>query len=152
MGHEGEIAHEDLLLLDLAGLLVMQAHLHLHGGGIGGVTGLALLHVVLGLLVHGVINEAQLQITGIVRDHIHIGKHLFQAGLQKPLVGILLDLQQIGHRHHFFVSGKVLSQRLAVVLVLGHVRPSRLSVCSAASAAAVVVGGGSPWPLYFKFF
>ena len=86
MGHEGEIAHEDLLLLDLAGLLVMQAYLHLHGGGIGGVTRLALLHVILGLLVHAEVDEAQLQIACIVANGGHIREHLVQAGLQKPLV------------------------------------------------------------------
>ena len=135
VGHQGEVAHEDLLLLDLAGLLVVQAHQHLHGGGIRGVARLALLHVVLGLLVHGVVDEAQLQVAGIIRDHVHIGKHFPQAGLQEPLIGILLDLQQIGHCHHFFVPGKVLAYCLAVVLVLGHVSPSRLSVCCAAPDA-----------------
>ena len=120
MGHQREISHEDLLLLDLARLLVVQAHPHLHGGGIGGVPRLALLHVVLGLLVHAVINEAQLQIAGIVRDGSHVGKDLPQAGIQEPLIGLLLDLQQVGHCHDLFVAGKILAQGLAVVLVLGH--------------------------------
>ena len=120
MGHQREITHEDLLLLDLAGLLVVQAHPHLHGSGIRGVPRFALLHIVLGLLIHAVINEAQLQIAGIVRDGSHVGEHLTQTGLQEPLVGLLLDLQQVGHRHDFFVSGKILAQGLAVVFVLGH--------------------------------
>ena len=120
MGHQREISHEDLLLLDLAGLLVVQAHPHLHRSGIRGVPRFALLHIVLGLLIHAVINEAQLQIAGIVRDGSHVGEHLTQAGLQEPLVGLLLDLQQVGHRHDFFVSGKILAQGLAVVFVLGH--------------------------------
>ena len=88
--------------------------------GIGGVPGLALLHVVLGLFVHAVINEAQFQITGIVHDGGHIGKHLTQTGIQEPLIGLLLDLQQVGHCHDFLVAGKVLSQGLAVVLVFRH--------------------------------
>ena len=120
VGHQREISHEDLLLLDLAGLLVVQTYPHLHGSGIRGVTRLALLHVILGFLVHAVINEAQLQITGIVRDRSHIGKYLPQAGLQEPLVGSLLDLQQVGHRHDLFVAGKILAQGLAVVLVFSH--------------------------------
>lgn len=48
LGHQGEVAHEDLLLLDLLGLLVAQAHPHLDGRGVRGVPGLALLHAVLG--------------------------------------------------------------------------------------------------------
>ena len=120
MGHQREIAHEDLLLLDLARLLIVQAHPHLHGSGIGGVPRLALLHVVLGLLIHAVINEAQLQIAGIVHDGSHVSEYLAQAGVQEPLVGFLLDLQQVGHRHHFLVTGKVLAECLAVVLVFRH--------------------------------
>ena len=127
LGHQREIAHEDLLLLDLARLLVVQADAHLHRGGIRRVAGLALLHVILGRLVHAVIEEAQLQITGIVRDGRHVREHLAQAGVQEPLIGVLLDRQQVGHRHDLFVSGKVLAQGLAVVLVLGHLQYSRLS-------------------------
>ena len=156
VGHQGEITHEDLLLLDFARLLVPQPHADLHGGGIRSVTGLALLHVILGLLVHAVIDEAQLQITGIVRDGGYIRKHLPQAGVQKPLVGFLLDLQQVGHRHDFLVSGKILSQGLAIVLVLGHLQHSRLSFSFLTSSytstppvpasAGAVSGTGSPPP------
>jgi len=127
MGHQGEIAHEDLLLLDFARLLIVQADADLHGGGIGGIPGLALLHVVLGLFVHAVVDEAQLQVAGIVADGGHVGKNLPQAGVQEPLIGFLLDLQQVGHRHDLFVSGKVLAQGLAIILVLGHLQYSRLS-------------------------
>ena len=127
MGHQGEIAHEDLLLLDFARLLIVQADADLHGGGICGIPGLALLHVVLGLFVHAVVDEAQLQVAGIVADGGHVGKNLPQAGVQEPLIGFLLDLQQVGHRHDLFVSGKVLAQGLAIILVLGHLQYSRLS-------------------------
>ena len=156
VGHQGEITHEDLLLLNFARLLVPQPHADLHGGGIRGVTGLALLHVILGLLVHAVIDKAQLQITGIVRDGGYVRKHLPQAGVQKPLVGFLLDLQQVGHRHDFLVSGKILSQGLAIVLVLGHLQHSRLSFSFLTSSytstppvpasAGAVSGTGSPPP------
>ena len=57
VGHDGEIPHEDLLLLDLSGLLVAQAHLHFDGLGVGGVLGLALLDGVLGGIVHGEADE-----------------------------------------------------------------------------------------------
>ena len=45
IGHDGEVAHKDGLLLDLVGGLVAQVDLHLHGGGVGHVLGLALLTV-----------------------------------------------------------------------------------------------------------
>ena len=120
LSHDGEIPHEDLLLLDLLRLLVAQAHLHLDGGGVGGVPGLALLHVVLGLLVHGVVDEGQLQVAGVVRNGVHILEHLTQPGVQEPLIGFLLDLQQVGHIQDLLVAGKAFAQGLAVVHVLDH--------------------------------
>ena len=120
MGHQGEIAHEDLLLLDLLRLLVPQPDRHLQGGGIRGVPGLALLHIVLGRLVHAEVNERQLQIALIVGNRADVLKNLLQTRFQKLLVGGLLNLKQIGHGHDFFVPGKILSEGFAVVLVLSH--------------------------------
>ena len=120
MGHQGEVPHEDLLFLDLPGFLVPQADLDLQGGGVGSVPGLALLHVVLGSLVHLVVDEGQLQVALIVRDRAHIGKDLPQAGVQKPVVRRLLNLQKVRHGHDFLMPGKVLAQGLSVVLVFGH--------------------------------
>ena len=120
LGHQGEVAHEDLLLLDLLGLLVAQAHPDLDGGGVRGVPGLALLHVVLGGLIHGVVDEAQLQVARVVRDGGHILEDFPQAGVQEPLVGMLLDVQQVGHLQNLLVAGIALAQGLAVVDVLDH--------------------------------
>ena len=120
LGHQREIAHEDLLLLDLLSLLVAQAHADLQGRGIVHVPGLALLHVVLGGLVHAVVDEAQLQGAGVVADDAHVGEHLPQPRIQEPLVGGLLNLQQVGHGHDLLMPGKILSQRFAVILVFRH--------------------------------
>ena len=120
IGHEGEISHKDLLLLDLLGLLVPQTDPHLDGGGIGGVPGLALLHIVLGGLIHFIVDKGELQVARIVGDGGHILKDLAQAGVQKPLIGFLLDLQQVGHVQDLCVAGIALAQGLAVVYVLDH--------------------------------
>ena len=118
VGHEGEISHEDFLLLDFAGLLVAQPHLDLDGPGIGGVALLAFLHGILGLVVHGVVQEAQLQVAGVVGDGVCVAEDLVQALLQEPIIGILLDLQQIGHLQNFLILGVALAEGLAEVLVL----------------------------------
>ena len=120
LGHQGEVPHEDLLLLDLLRLPVAQAHADLQRGGVRGVPGLALLHAVLGRLVHAVVDEAQLQGPAVVPDGAHVGEHLPQSGVQEPLVGGLLDLQQVGHGHDLLMPGKVFPQRLAVEFVLSH--------------------------------
>ena len=120
VGHQGKVPHKDLLLLNLLGLLVPQADLDLQWGGIGGVPGLALLHVILGLLVHFVVDEGQLQVALIVGNRAHIGENLPEAGVQELLVGGLLNLQKVGHRHDFFVPGEVFAKGFAVILVFCH--------------------------------
>ena len=62
IGHHGEVAHEDLLLLDFVGLGVAQANPNLDGLGVGGIPLLALLDGVLGLVLHGVVQERKLQL------------------------------------------------------------------------------------------
>ena len=119
-GHEREVAHEYLLLLYLLGLLVAQPHAHLERRGIRGVARLALLLGVLGLLVHRIVDEAQLKITRVVGDGVNVLENLAQTGGQKPLVRAFLDLQQVGHVHDFLGTGKALSQSLAVENILWH--------------------------------
>ena len=118
VGHDGEVPHKDLLLIDLVVLGVAQLYPHLDGGGVGGVPGLALLHVVLGLFVHGEVHEGQLQVAAVVHDGAHIPEHLFQADVQKPLVRGFLYLQQVGHLQDLLVPGEALSWGLAIHYVL----------------------------------
>ena len=120
--HDREIAHEDLLLLDLLGLLVAQADADLQGCGVRCVAGLALLLGVLGLLVHRVVDEAQLQIAGVVGDGIYILEHLAQSRFKEPLVGAFLDLQEVWHIHDLLGAGKALSQSLAIENIFRHWR------------------------------
>ena len=122
VGHQREISHEDLLLLDLVGLLVVQAHPHLDGLGIGGVALLALLHGVLGRLVHAVVEEAQLQVSGVVGDGVDVLEDLVESLSQETLIGILLNLQEVGDLENSVVImlGIALAKGLAVHDVLNH--------------------------------
>ena len=118
--HDREIAHEDLLLLDLLGLLVAQADADLQRGRIRGVAGFALLLGVLRILVHGVIHEAQLEIAGVVGDDVHILEHITQTLFEEPFVRILLDLQKIRHALDLLVTGKAHSFGFSVGDCLWH--------------------------------
>ena len=120
VGHQGEVPHEDLLLLDLLGLLVPQADLDLEGRGVVGVPGLALLHVVLGLFIHLVVDEGQLQVALVVADRAHVGEDLPEAGIQELLIGGLLNLQEVRHGDDFLIPGEVFAKGLSVILVFGH--------------------------------
>ena len=120
LGHDREIAHEDFLFLDLLRLLVAQTDPHLQRAGIGGVAGLALFLRVLRRVIHGVVDEAQLQVAGIVRDGIHIPENLFQPGIQKPSIRALLNLEQIRHVHDFLCAGKAFAERFPVKNIRRH--------------------------------
>ena len=109
LGHQREVAHEDLALLDLAGLVVGQADQHLQRGGVGHVAFAALLKRVLGRLVQRIIDELQLQVAIEIVNRRNVIENLAEVLLQKTLVGILLNLDQIGHLHNFFDAGKALA-------------------------------------------
>ena len=57
---------------------------------------------------------------GIVGDRRDVLEDLAQSFPQKPLIGILLDLEHIGDRQHIIMLGKALAQSLAEHHVLGH--------------------------------
>ena len=120
VGHHGEIAHEDFLFLDFVGLGVAQAHPHLDGLGVGSVPLLALLDGVLGLILHGVVQEAQLQLAGEVGNGTYVLEDFPQAGFQEPLVGVLLDLQHVGDLQDLFILRVGFTHGLAVHNVLDH--------------------------------
>ena len=115
--HNGEVSHEDVLLLDLLGLGVAQAHPYLNGTGIGSIPLLALFDGILGLIFHGVIQEAQLKLAGEIGNNTNILKDLAEAFIQKPLIGILLDFQHVGHFQDLIVLCVALTQGLAIILV-----------------------------------
>ena len=116
LSHQGEVTHEDLLLLDLLGLLVAQADADFQRRGIGGVAHFALLHTVLGRFVHAVVNERQLQVAGKISDGAHIVEHFAQSRVQKPLVRFFLDLQQVRHRDDLFMFREAPADGSAVIL------------------------------------
>ena len=123
-GHEREIAHEDLLLLDLLGLAVAQTHADLERSSVCGVPRLALLLRILGRFVHGIVHERKLQIAGVVRDRCYALEYLPQTLVQKPLVGVLLNFEQVRHILDLFRPSEALSDCSSVLYILRHRRIS----------------------------
>ncbi len=120
IGHERKIAHEDLLLLDLAGLLVEEPGGDPQRRGIGGVPLLALLDRVLGLVVEPVVDKIEHEVAGVILDGRDIPEDLPQPLVQKPLVGIFLHLDEVGHPDDLINAGKTLP--------LGFAEPDRLEL------------------------
>ena len=115
VGHEREVAHEDLLLLHLAGLLVEQTGRDVQGGRIRGIPLFAFFNRILGVLVQPVIDELQHEVAGVVLDRGNVVEDLMQALLQEPVVRVFLNLDQIGHTNHFVDVGKAHAGRSAVL-------------------------------------
>ena len=106
VGHQGEVTHEDLLILHLAGLLVQQTGGDAQGCCIGHVALLALLDAVLRLLVEAEVHKAQCQIAGVVLNGADVVEDLLQAFVQEPLIRVLLDLDQVRHTDDFVDVGE----------------------------------------------
>ena len=106
VGHQGEVTHEDLLILHLAGLLVQQTGSDAQGGCKGNVALLALLDAVLRLLIQPEVHKAQCQIAGVVLNGADIVEDLLQAFIQEPLIRVLLHLDQVRHTDDFVDVGE----------------------------------------------
>ena len=98
-GHQGEVTHKDVCLLNLACLLVGQANVYLKGSRIVDVSLFALLNGVLRmLLVQGVGNELDNEIAIGVGNGRRVSEYLHQAFLFEPFVGLGLNFYQIRQR------------------------------------------------------
>ena len=111
--HQREVTHENLGFLDLAGFLIQQAGCYPKSRSVSGIAFLAFLYAVIGLVIQFVVYKIQYQISGIVRDAGNIAENLFQALFQKPLVGILLHLDQVRHVQDFINPGEAHASILA---------------------------------------
>ncbi len=118
VGHEREIAHEDLAFLDLARFGVCKPCHHHKTCRVGYVALLALRNGIFQIIVEAVINKGHLKCSVIVRDRRHFAEYLPQTLIQKPVVRILLNLDKVGHIQHFVNSCEALSHIFAELNVL----------------------------------
>ena len=105
VGHHGEVAHEDGLLLDLTGLRVHEPGGDEQRARVGHV---ALAALVLGVLrrVEDVVGQLELELTGEVLDRRDVGEDLGDTLLEEPLEGLPLHRDQIGQLEHFVQLGE----------------------------------------------
>ncbi len=96
--HQGEVAHEHDMFLDLARLRVVKTNLDLQRRCVGRVALLALVDRILGivpaeLIIHKLQAESPVMV-GYRRD---VGKHLIDSFLKEPPVRVLLHFDQVRH-------------------------------------------------------
>ena len=105
LGHHGEVAHEDVLLADLAGLLVDEAHHHGERRREGHVLVAALLDGLRGL-AELILAELDEQLLGVVTDGRDVFDGLLETLLEEPLPRRPLDVDEIGNRQRLVQLGK----------------------------------------------
>ncbi len=95
LGHHREVAHEDPLLADLAGVLVDEPDRHRERSLVGQVLFAALLDREL-RLTELVLAELDGESPGVVLDRRDVVDRLAETFRQEPLEGGLLDVDQVG--------------------------------------------------------
>ena len=104
--HQRQITHEYLVLVDLICLFVMKSYPYLKWRRIGGITFFTLFNRVFHVfLTQSKVNKFQAQMTAVIGNRGNVIKYFVQPFIQEPLVGILLDFNQIRHLKNFFLSG-----------------------------------------------
>ena len=98
LGHEREVAHEDELLLHLAGLLVDEAHVNEEGGLVGDVLRAALGDGVR-RVAELVVTKGDLQGVRGVLDRGELGEGLGKPLPHEPLEGLLLNGDEVRQLH-----------------------------------------------------
>ena len=104
IGHQGEIPHENFLLLDLAGLAIDETDIDAQGSSPGHITFLALIEVIL-RLSHRKAFKGEYKISREILDWRNVTEDFLQPLIQEPLVARPLDIQQVRHFHDFLDSG-----------------------------------------------
>ena len=109
LGHHREVAHEDPLLADLAGVLVDEPDRHRERGLIGQVLLAALLdrelrHTEL------VVAELDGQRAGVILDRRDVVDRLAEAFAHEPVEGLTLDVDQVGEVKDVLETGKRLAR------------------------------------------
>ena len=136
LGHERDLAHVDVLLLDVlhalaGGFAVVddEAHAHAQGRGVGEAAQHALAHVE-GRLAELVVHVLQGGVAGVAGDGEHGTERAVQALvleaarahalLQELGVGILLDGKQVRDAHRLRQLAEVLADALLLCEAVGH--------------------------------
>ena len=120
LGHQREVAHEYLLDDRRTCSLVEKADGHAERCGVVNVSLLALLYRVLGLGVYRVVDELDLEISRIIGDRGDITKNFHQSLTAEPLVGLLLNINEIRQVQSLIDLGKAHTCVLTELLGLYH--------------------------------
>ena len=130
-GHQGEVAHEDLTLLDFTGFLVPERCSHTQRCCIGHVAFLAFCNGIFRGVIDAVIGKVQYQIAVVVCNGRNVAKNFPQSLFTEPLVRVLLYLDQVRHFQNFVDLTEVHTNVFPALLWrnMHHWRKTSLTLC-----------------------
>ena len=107
IGHQGQIAHEDLMLLHIILIFIVKSDFDFHRSGIGCIPFLAFRDGIFHIIpVQMKVDKIQAEMSCEILDRENIVEHFAQAFAQKPFIGILLDLYEVRHLKNFLLFGE----------------------------------------------
>ena len=103
--HQGQISHENIMLADLIIFLIVKSHPDLQRCGVGGIPLRAFFNRILHIFfAQSKVHKFKTQFAAVVLNRGNIIKNFSESLIQKPLIGILLNLNQIRHLKNFFLT------------------------------------------------
>ena len=102
--HQGKITHKYFMLTDFFFFLIVEADSNRQRRCIGSIPFLAFLNRIFNIVLAQLkVHKFKAKGTAVICDRRDIIKNLFQSLVKKPLIGILLDFDQIGHLQNLFL-------------------------------------------------
>ena len=104
--HQRKISHKDLVFVYLIIFLIIKPDSDLQRCRISCIPFFTLVDRVLHIiLAECEIHELQAQMAAVVSNRGNIVENFFESFIEEPLIGILLNFNEVGHLQYFFLPG-----------------------------------------------
>ena len=102
--HQRKVSHENFMFVDLVIFFVYQSYSNFQRCRISYISFFALLNGIFRIIhAQSKVDKFQAEFSAVICDRRNVIKDFFQPFVKKPLVGILLDFNQVGHFQDFFL-------------------------------------------------
>ncbi|GFI11333.1 hypothetical protein IMSAGC007_03807 [Lachnospiraceae bacterium] len=105
--HQRQITHENLVFINFIGFFIIKTYLYFQRSCIRCISFLAFLDCIFNIAFACAkckINKFKTQLTAVIGNRRNVVKHFPKSLIQKPSIGIFLNLDQIRHFQNFFLS------------------------------------------------
>ena len=124
IGHQWEIAHEDILFFYFAGFLIEEAGTYTQRCGVSSVALFAFFDAVLWFIFETIIDKVKHQIALIVGNRRNIFEYFLNSFFQEPFVRVFLNFDEVWHLQNFIDTRKAHSLNILPELYRFHIHHS----------------------------